>query len=123
MFSFVRNPWDRMVSFYFHSNYQHSIKFRHYIRDVVRNKSPFRKSQLSYISDHSGRLKIDFIGRYDMLENDFHIVCKNLGIEQIKLPKLGATDHKNYREYYGSKSRERVYNHFYEEIKEFGFTF
>lgn len=70
-FTFVRNPWDRMVSFYRYRQRKYGAKnFTWYI---LGNKfHDLDIQQLDYISDKQGKILVDFIGRFENLYQDFN---------------------------------------------------
>lgn len=39
-----------------------------------------------FVTDSSGNLIVDFIGRSETLQQDFDLVCQRLGIEPARLP-------------------------------------
>jgi len=89
-FSFVRNPWSRIVSEY---QYRHSYKYS--FKDFLFKKFP-RPSwsdsychvipQYDFLYDNNGNLIVDFVGKYENLKEDFSYICNNLGIEYKNLP-------------------------------------
>lgn len=88
-FSFVRNPWDRVVSFYKYSNLDLLISFETFVMKelpkLIKERSYFYAPQYDFIY-HEGKKLVDFIGRFENLQNDFNKVCDTLGISDFKLP-------------------------------------
>ena len=100
-FAFVRNPYDRMVSFWaFYRNIGTSMtnvrrsaemmSFDDWVK-YLRKKSfakmgehpeslvpPWRWPQVSWI-EKDGKQIIDFVGRYENLQEDFEYICKHIG--------------------------------------------
>ena len=129
-FTFVRNPWDRQVSLYkfIHktpSHYLHStvikLTFEEYIRIGLPDWSMINESQTSYIFVDD-KLAVDFVGRFENLQEDFQKVCNVIGIEGI-LPKLNSTEHNDYQHYYNDKTMEIVKNIFEKDIIKFGYKY
>ncbi|RMF91729.1 MAG: sulfotransferase, partial [Nitrospinota bacterium] len=128
-FAFVRNPWDWQVSLYFYmlktrDHFQHRLihsmqGFEEYIRWRVRED---RHLQKDFVTDEAGNLLVDFVGKYENLEQDFAQVCARIGI-QAALPHLNQSGHRNYREYYNERTRNLVYDAFKEDIEFFHYTF
>ena len=136
-FATIRNPWDMMISYYFSSpdvtvwdrqiflNLLRKIKtLRWYICentfvDKLKMKTGFVKNSFKNKLDSN----IDFLMRFERLEEDFQIVCDQLNIEASVLPKRNVSDHKHYSQYYDEELKKMVTARFAEEI-EFGeYTF
>lgn len=99
-FSFVRNPWSRILSEYRYRNYFQYFSFR----DFVLNKLPgpgwddrYRHVMPQYdmLYDHEGNLLVDFVGRFENLQEDFDRVCTHLGITDSALPHRNKSDKKS----------------------------
>ena len=128
-FAFVRNPWDRLVSYYHYvlNNPEHhrhdKVKslnnFAEYVDfEIKRNK--FSQSQL--LVDKNGNLKVDFIGKLENLSEDFQYICEKIGI-QCELPHVNKSSHKKYQDLYDEESKEKVAQHWADEIKLFSYFF
>lgn len=148
-FSFVRNPWSRILSEYRYRNYFHHLSFR----DFVLNKMPkpgwddkYRHVMPQYdmLYDQQGNLLVDFVGRFETLQQDFDRVCEHLGITDSLLPHRNPSDKKsrdlkrkirNYlymngenqrrgvAEFYDDETRAAVAEYYRRDIKTFGFEF
>ena len=121
-FSFVRNPWDKMVSQY-HYNSHLFVKnktFEEYIKwwDLGNKISTFPPLNSFYLD-----LDLDFIGRFENLQNDFDFVCKQIGMPPTRLPHLNKSRHKRYIDYYSKETAEIVRRRFREDIRLFGYKF
>jgi hypothetical protein len=153
-FTIVRNPWDRLVSFYAFCiktsrtpAYNNLKKFKDFVLDSTnkyhvdpkwckhspalekllsteRTKERCRlESQLDWISDDDGKILVDFIGRFENLQEDFNIVCDKIGIPHRKLPHKNKTKHKHYTEYYDEETRQIVAELHAKDIEYFGYKF
>ena len=90
-FAFVRNPWDRLLSSYLYfkrSGYDIST-FRDFFKsdDCAIHCQP----QSYFINKN-----IDFIGRFENLQEDFNLVCEKLGIEPKQLPHENKSVRKKW---------------------------
>lgn len=132
-FTFIRNPYERLLSWYnmidksrcnpnpniFHSNIQKNIySFSNFIMDDknfndINKISPQRISQFKKISQNGGII-VDFIGRYENINEDFSCICKKLNIPEPHLPHINKFDHDNYMNYYTKEMIDEV-NSFNEE--------
>ncbi len=129
-FSFVRNPWDWQVSLY-HFMIQntkhpqhHLIKkmksFDEYVDWVVKNEHSLQKD---FLYDKEGNLIVDYIGKFENLQEDFTEICLRLEIEPVILPLTNKSNHSHYRDYYSEESREKIYIAFKEDIDYFHYDF
>ena len=126
-FTFVRNPWDRMVSTYFYYNRSKALSFKEYTT-ILLNRSASKDwkrhaSCYDYIFDENATTTIDFIGKIENFEEDFNIVCDKIGIPQQQLPHKNKTNHKHYTEYYDNETREIVAEKYAKDIEYFGYEF
>ena len=128
-FAFVRNPWDWQVSLY-HFALGSNTHFQHQLIKSMRNFDEYiewrvskdRKLQKDFVTDENGNLIMDFIGRYERLEEDFEHICKVLSITTA-LPHLNKSLRGDYRRYYNPRTRGLVAKYFKEDIELFGYTF
>lgn len=95
-FSFVRNPWDRAVSFYKYIGRPTEHSFRQFAVEVLPNDLWntmywFVRPQTEYLYDE-GRLMVDFVGRFETLQSDFREVCDRLDLPATDLPFVNLSD-------------------------------
>ncbi|MGV6829447.1 MAG: sulfotransferase family 2 domain-containing protein [Flavobacteriales bacterium] len=99
-FSFVRNPWSRMVSFYKFMGYSRFISFpvfiKQYLPYCLEKQNWFFKPQTEFIFDDNDQLLIDFVGKLENLNNDFSIIADQLNLEFKKLPKNNSSTKQNF---------------------------
>jgi len=133
-FCFVRNPWDRLVSLFFYRKLNNKYKdFKEFCLDFKdweiepiglynsRLNSQFN-DQVSWLIDEKGRLLVDFIGRFERLEEDFSKICHILRVRNT-LPHRNRSNHSAYREYYDGTSIEIVRNKYIRDVEFFGYDF
>mgnify|MGYP003948198653 CR=1 FL=1 len=132
-FGFVRNPWDRLVSAFFYLKKGGTsvgdkkkqiglLKYNSFEDFVLNAKEEFSwlhfKNQSSWIDT-----RIDFIGRFENLQNDFDNVCGKINISKKELPVTNSSNHKNYTEYYSNKMKEIIAEEYKEDIIKFNYSF
>jgi hypothetical protein len=127
-FAFVRNPYDRVLSNYFYvRNTPEHIAYKNYLdyksfKDAIKNIAIGRPCY-EYIIDDEGKIIVDFIGRFENLQEDFNIICDKLNLPKISLVHDNKTNHKDYGEYYDKESRDIVDKRFKRDLEMFGYNF
>jgi hypothetical protein len=122
-FTCVRNPWDRMVSYYFGTTQLvetwHRKEFRKLILRAlsVRDYLQLDKGE----ADPFGNL--DYIMRFENLADDFCAVCARLGIPDAPLPQYNRSNREHYSKYYDAELQELIGKRFAPEIDRFGYAF
>ncbi len=129
-FVFIRNPWDRMVSLYnFNIPFLQKEKGQGHrmpsFEDFLANElNPFlRLQQCQYITDDSGRMIMDFVGRFENIDRDFLQLCGKLGISPVSLPHKNRIGHRHYSAYYTEETMRIVAEIFKDDIETFGYKF
>ncbi len=112
-FGFVRNPWDRVVSFY---HYQARVQGE---RGSFADFLPSGLPRASCTHATSG---LDFVGRFEQLDSDFGAICAKLGLAAI-LPRLNVSKRGSYRSYYDAASRTLIADRYAEDIEKFEYQF
>lgn len=129
-FTFVRNPWDLMVSEFLYrlktkgttaeiqpADADFQRKFKRFIR-FGRAQRYHRRPQHRFINE-----RMDFIGRFESLEEDFYRISKRIGLGTLELPHSNPTSRGQYWDYYDDASRALVHKKFRRDIDQFGYTF
>jgi hypothetical protein len=142
-FTFVRNPWDRLVSAFFflkkggindsnkkwgEENLARYPDFEAFVRQWVTRKNirshhHFRP-QSDFICLEKGRAGVDFIGYYENLATDFSLICRKLKLNSTLLEaNRNSARKQDYREYYTAETRRIVGEIYAEDIQLLGYTF
>jgi hypothetical protein len=126
-FALVRNPWDWQVSLFNymrkkteHPQHQLGLQFRDFDEYIHWRCAEEVRFQKTYICDQDDNLLVDFVGRYENLEQDFKTICGRIGI-QAELPMLNVHKTKPYQEYYTAETIELVRKTFAPDIEMFGY--
>jgi hypothetical protein len=118
-FAFVRNPWDLQVSrFHYHFKDYPEKSFKECFMDG--DAVPTVQSDWLTIN---GEYCINFIGKYENLQQDFNVICDKIKIPKQKLPRKNASKHKHYTEYYDEETKQIVAEKYAKDIKYFGYKF
>ena len=92
------------------------------IADPDGRKHIFR-NQIDYLVDENGTVIVDFIGRFERLQECFNEVCGCLGRPPVALPRINDSRHAAYTEYYTPALVEIVAGHYARDIEKFGYRF
>lgn len=137
-FTIVRNPWDRIVSRYSFKNMEkevHSKADFETIEEAPFDRDEFIKTILttptleSFLLENppGGKLDflcdtdLDYVIRFENLQNDFDVVCSRIGMPKALLPVRNQSKHRDYRTYYDAETRDLVYRQHKNEIDYFGY--
>ncbi|MGD8854371.1 MAG: sulfotransferase family 2 domain-containing protein, partial [Gammaproteobacteria bacterium] len=134
-FCFVRNPWDKVVSeFRFRiwtsqNEITADASFTDWVRSTYVDRDPRYHDwpkmflpQLEWLTDEKGEVAVDFIGRFENLQNDFDKICAAINIDRQVLPHENRSrEDKSYRSYYDSETKAVVEEIFKPDIEFFGY--
>lgn len=120
-FTCVRNPWDRVVSFYFSPHRGSQDWARDSFLEFIPTVPPVRH-YLSLPGDARPSLEealknVHSILRFEQLQTDFDSLAASLGIVSRVLPKRNSSSHANYQTYYDEETKHLVAQRFREEIE------
>lgn len=121
-FSFERNPWDKVVSSYYHR--QPDIPFNEWIKTFSLN---LRSQPLNFpLYSINGKVELDFIGKFENLYEDLTYIFNKLNIPLVDLPHEKVkfrTNREDYRTYYDDNSKKIINKFYKKEIELMGYSF
>jgi hypothetical protein len=141
-FGFVRNPFDRLVSWYnmgirkgpintfwkyILNNSNNFSEFLDCREEIVESGeiTPYLKSiafnQVDYLVDSFGNMP-DFIGRYENISDDFNLLMSRLSLKNA-LPHLNKFEHADYRTFYKPRDVDKVEKLYERDISYFNYKF
>jgi len=116
-----RNPWDRMVSMYYHSIKHENVKDEFSLKYIQRIGAV--RFPLKYHLDNS---RVDFIIQFQNLEEGVKHVMNKLNVHNYELPHHNHdTDRpkKSYRDFYNEETKNYIAEKFAWDIEKFGYKF
>ncbi len=134
-FTFVRNPWERLVSEFFYLRHLTTAagkegptdfpSFAAGLEEKVASRKVHFRPQVDFVRGPQGQLVVDFVGRFECLTHDFDRLFRERGERAPRLPHLkhsGASRH-HYADLYDADSRAVVERCYGEDIEYFGYRF
>ncbi len=134
-FSFVRNPWERVLSWYalaykFRGDKDSPfVSFETFVRDyervrrVLRIDDSFMFNQVDYLSDGNGGLIVDAAGRYENYEDDLIRILSHCRIPFKEIPESNTTRHGPISTDYSEENRALVEKLCEKDIAYWGYRF
>lgn len=146
-FSFVRNPWDRAYSFakmkWFKTSItNNNINLDNYVKFINEKKyelPAFSENLVRFHQiNHSKYInnavylnilneELDFIGKFENLQEDFQKVCNNIGLKtDLKMdPGVKKIDPRfdHYSNYYNDKSIKQIQKLHKKDIERFNYSY
>ncbi len=149
-FSFVRNPYDRLVScwknkvqnpqvretighgmykgFYKYEKIYGGMPFKEFIKVISKipdeKSDPHFRSQYKFLTNNEGKLLTEFIGKFENLEKGYEKICEIMGIKNPpKLKHERKSKRKNYREYYDEETKKLVAERYKKDLELFDYRF
>ena len=143
-FSFVRNPWDRLVSWYnmiraygpTNTTNQfwayvlaNSSCFEEFIRNCTETVSEYGtkksivRNQIDYLSDDSSDILVDETGRFECFADDGKRILASASITVPRVHHQGGLPHEHYSTYYTEETRDIVASRFRKDIEAFGYEY
>lgn len=151
-FAFVRNPWERLVSWYSMIRARQAGKLIHLPWPLNRQpriwsqvarkgktfeafldcctdevfdrgcRKNFAFNQIDYLTDDKGQIVVDTVGRFETIAEDSRAIFRRLGIDAV-LPSRNTSKHGHYSEWYDDRTEQLVRERFARDIAAFGYEF
>lgn len=133
VFTMVRNPWDRLVSFYHWlraQTFQHpmvllakDLTFGAFLRHDEVQKSFRQSPAASYVRNIRGETQCTLFIRLEKFKDDAQPLFDHLGF-RFDLPHLNASSRVgDFRQYYTPELRDIVAQACSDDIARFGYAF
>lgn len=129
-FAFVRNPYDRFVSYCaFMSRdtdvFQHSPQevMRHFLFRQPPEQHVLFQPQSGLLVDADGALLTDMVGRVEDMQASYDSVCERIGIPSRPLDQVNSSKRGDYRHYYDEALKAEVERRYAADFELFGYVF
>ncbi|MEP3441800.1 MAG: sulfotransferase family 2 domain-containing protein [Sulfitobacter sp.] len=133
IFTLVRNPWDRMVSYYHWlrgQSFAHPVvglardlEFGEFVQHALVAQSFSQASAVSYVTDTEGEMRADLFIRLEHLADDIAPLHAHLGFD-LDIPHVNRSErHEDYRSLYNDSSRAAVAEICAADISRFSYRF
>jgi hypothetical protein len=129
-FAFVRNPFDRFVSYCAFMT-RDSGAFDRAPRQVMYEIA-FRQRPVGHILfqpqhallvDADGKLLADDVGRVEQMQESYDRMCKRIGIPTAALGRVNSSSRGDYRRYYDQPLIDGVADLYRRDLELFGYEF
>jgi hypothetical protein len=128
-FAFVRNPFDRFVSYCAFMSRQSGefdrdpkAVMRHFIANPPWAHILFQP-QHSFVTSSEGEILADDVGRVEEMQASYDRIARRIGIPTAALEKVNSSDRKDYRDYYDQSLIDGVAKLYARDLELFGYEF
>ena len=95
--------------------------FNEWLKKYIEHKSvAFHQHKFLYENDEK---LVNFVGKFENLNNDFNHVMNKIKCGHIKLPFLNKSSRKSYKEYYTEETRDMIKNYYMKDLKLFNYNY
>lgn len=129
-FGFVRNPFDRFVSYCaFMTRDKDVFKrepqsvMRHLLFEAPPHNHILFQSQHQFLIGADDALISDYIGRVEEMQEGYDEICERIGISPRPLDKVNGSHRGDYRDYYDQQLIDGVAKRYARDLELFGYDF
>lgn len=138
-FCFVRNPWDRCVSWFFYHRKMvpyNKYTFEKWVKAgmphhwTIQNGTNYRRLKMSplhqsvFFIDGEGKPEVNYVGRIENFEHDMKEILTKLDVNSNMVNiKLNRSNRVEYRKYYTEETKNIVARILKRDIELFKYEF
>jgi len=129
-FAFVRNPYDRFISYCAFVTREDGAFARDpkaVMRHFLFKERPLDHllfvPQYLFVTDQSGALLADEVGRVEEMQQSYDAICARLDIPSTPLETVNASRREDYRGYYDAELIDGVAELYRRDLELFGYAF
>jgi hypothetical protein len=139
-FTFVRDPWDRLISVYTYLKGGGNGAGDRYFQQLIAERYPtfsqfvleyldkdrihqhiLLRPQFLFITDHQDRCMVDFVGRFETISEDFSYVSEKLGLG-VALPQVNRSARRGTSAYLNCQAViDKIADLYSRDMMEFGY--
>lgn len=139
-YTFMRNPYTRMVSLYESqfprewSGHYHlpkeptNLSFERYVQIIVERQHDDERHlahwrpQTDWVFDDDDNLMVDYVGHMETLKNDAEEITRLIGMEEVIERNLNHSNksqwrHEHYKDYFRDGTRKKVEKYYEKDIE------
>jgi hypothetical protein len=129
-FAFVRNPFDRFVSYCaFATSREGSFArdpkrvMRHFLFAAPPLQHIIFRPQHLFLTDTDGRLLADRLGKVETMQSDYDAICAQIGVATSPLDHANRSRRGDYRDYYDQELIDGVAKIYARDLELFGYDY
>jgi hypothetical protein len=125
-FAVVRNPWDRFISGWKYCASTRELTLQEVLNALPQEGHDYRhvtRLQCATIFNNHGELIVDYLIRFEHLQDDFDAVCDLIGKPRRTLPHRNRGSRNHYHDYFDAASRQIFLHYFSKDVDILGYVY
>ena len=129
-FAFVRNPFDRFVSYCAFATSRDGAflrdpkgVMRHFLFTAPPLQHMVFRPQHSFLTGPDGTLQSDLLGNVETMQESYDAIATSIGISSTPLERVNASRHADWRTYYDPELVRGVEKIYGADLELFGYSF
>jgi hypothetical protein len=127
-FAFVRNPYDRIISYYFFTKQPKDLApalHKEEIKKILTKENIesriLMRPQWEFLCDNNGKIKMDFIGKVENFKADLRSVFTHLKLGEPQYHEINKSSHLPYTEYLDDELKQMIQQHYKNDFELFAY--